>query len=70
MNKDNVDMHVIFSENETTELLENKGGLPYTDSLAAKIEATGLLPEFSKPDVLSRNLVALFHTAGFALNKA
>ena len=61
INKDNVDIQAIFSENETTELLQNKGGLPYTDSLAAKIEATGLLPEFTKPDVLSRNLVALFN---------
>ena len=60
MNQDNADVLVVFTENETTELLQNKGDLPYTDSLAAKIAATGLLPEFTRPDVLSRNLAALF----------
>jgi len=59
MNKDNVDIRAVFPEEETSELLNNNGDLPYTDSLTAKIEATGLLPEFSKPEVLSRNLAAL-----------
>ena len=60
MHTDNVGIHTMFSECETLELLNNKGDLPYTDSIAAKIEATGLLPEFAKSDVLSRNLLALF----------
>ena len=60
MNKDNADVRAIFTEFATTELLQNKGDLPYTDSLVYKIEMTGLLPEFAKPDVLSRNLAALF----------
>ena len=64
MNKDNIEIRAIFSEKETTELLNNKGDMPYTDSLAVKVEASGLLPEFAKPNVLSRNLVALFQNDG------
>jgi len=58
-NKDNAIIGVIFTENETTELLESKDNIPYSDSLAAKIEETGIPPEYTKQDILPRNLTAL-----------
>ena len=58
-NKDNVKIGVAFTEDETTEILNNKGDIPYTDSLTAKLEATGIPPEYTKPDILPRNLAVL-----------
>ena len=58
-NETNIETGIKFTENETIEILGNKGDEPYTDSLARKIESTGINPEFAKPDVLPRNLAAL-----------
>ena len=58
-NKDNVKIGVVFIESETTELMNNKGDMPYSDSLVTKIEATGIPPEYAKPDILPRNLAVL-----------
>ena len=58
-NKDNIVMGATFSENETTELLNHKSSEPYSDSLAVKIEATGIPPEYAKPDVFPRNIAIL-----------
>ena len=57
-NKDKIITGVAFTESETTELLNNKGA-SYSDSLNAKLEATGLPPEYIKPGILPRNLAAL-----------
>jgi epoxyqueuosine reductase len=59
INKDNIKMGVTFSEAETLELLNNNGGTPYSESLAAKVAASGIPPEYAKPNVLPRNLRAL-----------
>ena len=58
-NKDTVHMGVAFTEEETAEILSLADDGSYSDSLAAKIEATGLPPEYSSPKVLPRNLAAL-----------
>ena len=58
-NADNIKYGVSFTEAETTELLQHKGDNPYSSSLAQKIEASGIPPEYAKPDVLPRNLVVL-----------
>ena len=52
-------MGVIFAEDETAELLNNKSGDPYSDLLATKLEATGIPPEYTNPNVLPRNLSML-----------
>jgi len=56
-NKNNIAMGVTFTEEETTEFLNHKIDEPYTGSLAAKIEATGILPEITH--ILPRNLALL-----------
>ena len=55
-NKDNIEMGVVFTEEETMELLNNKNSTPYSYELAEKIESTGIPPEDGKPDILPRNL--------------
>ena len=59
-NKNNTSIGISFTESETFELVNHKGEAPYSESLAAKIGATGIPPEYSKPSVLPRNLVSLF----------
>lgn len=56
-NKDNIKMGVTFTEAETAELINHKGDAPYSGSLGAKLEATGIVPEFV--DNFPRNLSAL-----------
>lgn len=56
-NKNNIAEGVTFTEEETTELINHKTDEPYTDSLAAKIESTGILLEYVS--VLPRNVAAL-----------
>ena len=58
-NKNNVKMGATFTEKETAELLNHMGSEPYSESLAAKIEETGLLQEYTNPNVLPRNLAVL-----------
>ncbi|MDR2688126.1 MAG: 4Fe-4S binding protein, partial [Oscillospiraceae bacterium] len=54
---------VVFTEEETEALLNQRGDGPYPEALAAKIEATGMMPECSKTSVLPRNLRALLEKA-------
>jgi epoxyqueuosine reductase len=61
-NKDSVNIGAVFTENETATVTSNMDDSPYPDSIAAKIEASGLLQEFAKPDVFSRNLVAFLQS--------
>ncbi len=56
-NKGDVTMGVTFTQEETTELMKYTGGAPYSDSLAAKLKATGIAQEFI--DGFPRNLAAL-----------
>jgi len=58
-NINNEEAGIVFTEQETTELLSNKGDMPYSDSLAEKIENTSLPSEFTTQDILPRNLAAL-----------
>ena len=58
-NKNNYRTGISFTEEETSELLNTKDDGHYSESLAAKLELTCLLPEFTTPDVLPRNLAAL-----------
>jgi epoxyqueuosine reductase len=55
--KDNIMTGFIFTEDETAELLEYIGDVPYSDSLAAKLKATGVSPEFVSS--FPRNLAVL-----------
>lgn len=57
-NKDNITKGVTFTEEETAEIMSHKAGEPYSDQLAAKIEAAGwITPEVSQ--FLPRNLAVL-----------
>jgi len=58
-NKDNIKMGVAFTEEETTELLNHKGDIPYSASIDVKLEATGISREYTDMFVLPRNLAAL-----------
>ena len=58
-NTNNVTIGVTFTEEETIELLNQRGDVPYKESLNAKIVATGIPPEYGRPSVLPRNLAAL-----------
>ena len=60
-NINNVITGVVFSEEETEELLSNMGDTPYSVPLTAKIEATGIPPEYASARVLPRNLAALIN---------
>ena len=51
-----------FSEDETKEIQNLKASENYSESLAAKIEMTGILPEFTSPEVLPRNLSLLLQS--------
>ena len=56
-------MGVTFTEKETTEILNLKAEEHYSESLAAKILMTGIVPESTTTDVLPRNLTALLQKA-------
>lgn len=56
-NKENIVKGVMFSEEETRELIMHHHGQPYSDSLAEKIKTANFFPEFLK--VLPRNLAVL-----------
>jgi len=56
INANNVKNGAVFTEEETTELLNRKSGEPYSGSLSAKIEAAGILQEYTNENVLPRNL--------------
>jgi epoxyqueuosine reductase len=58
-NEGNVKMGVAFTEAETTEILNHKGDIPYSSSVDAKIESTGISREYTDISVLPRNLAAL-----------
>ena len=58
-NKNNIVIGVSFTEEETAELINNKGDAQYSDSLSEKIEASGIPPEYSQLGVLPRNLAML-----------
>ena len=58
-NIENVKTGIVFTEEETTELLNHITGVPYTGSLATKIETIGLNQEYTNTDILPRNLAAL-----------
>ncbi|MCL2096593.1 MAG: 4Fe-4S binding protein [Oscillospiraceae bacterium] len=57
INKNHVIMGVTFTEEETSEILSHRDNVSYTDSLTAKIEATGIPPECIP--FLHRNLAML-----------
>jgi len=61
-NKSNLRMGGSFTEEDTMEILNLKANEYYSESLAAKIEMTGILPEFTTPDVLPRNLSLLLQS--------
>ena len=58
-NKSNIKPGVVFSEEETTELLNYKNSKPYSAQLAAKIDAMGIFQEYLDSSVLPRNLSIL-----------
>ena len=58
-NEMNTTAGVKFTEEETMEVLNNNNNTSYTDSVSAKLITLGMLPEYTKPLVLSRNLTAL-----------
>ena len=58
-NKSNFIVGATFTEEETKELLSKKSNELYSDSLAVKLEKTGIPPEYSNPSVLPRNLAVL-----------
>ena len=60
-NKDTVLTNIAFTEAETAEILSLAEDGSYSDSLAARLEATGLAPEYASPKILPRNLAALLH---------
>ena len=55
-NKNNIEIGVTFTEEETMELLNHKGNETYSASLAAKIETMGITPEKINPCIMPRNL--------------
>jgi epoxyqueuosine reductase len=57
--KDNISQGVAFTSEETAELLGHRGDSPFSDTLSAKLEATGISPEFWP--LLPRNLGVLLH---------
>lgn len=58
-NMNNTVEGVSFTEEETTEILENRAGEPYTDALADKLKAAGI-SEYAR--LLPRNLSALLES--------
>jgi epoxyqueuosine reductase len=64
-NKSNVKMGVTFTEEETAEILNHKGDIPYSTSVDAKIAATGISREYTDIFVLSRNLAVLLEKECF-----
>ena len=58
-NKKNIRMGVSFTEDETVEILNHKGDIPYSASVNAKLEATGISREYTDIFVLPRNLAVL-----------
>ncbi len=59
-NKGNIKIGATFTEEETSELLNNTGNSSFSDSLAIKIETAGISPEYTDVSVLPRNIRALF----------
>ena len=57
--KNNITTGVSFTEDETIEILSNKGDAPYSESVASKIDATGIFQDYTDPSVLPRNLSVL-----------
>ena len=60
-NKMNEIIGVKFTEEETMEILCNKGNISYSNSVSAKLITLGMLPEYTKPLALSRNLTAFLN---------
>ena len=62
-NKNNIITGAIFTEKETIEILSNKGDSPYSESVAAKLDSTGIFQDYTDPSVLPRNLSVLLQHA-------
>ena len=58
-NSDNVKIGIVFTEEETIELLNHKIDESYIGSLASKIETVGIPQEYTNTDILPRNLAVL-----------
>ena len=58
-NKSNIIPGVSFTEEETIEILSNKADAPYSEAVAAKLDATGIFQDYVDPSVFPRNLSVL-----------